>query len=101
MDTVTIERDETYNGWKNYETWNVVLWLQNEEHSYQRGREIVKAAPSQHQAELDMAEYVEEYAFSDVVNGPEAPLAGLASDLIGHSLTRVDWQSVVEAFRDE
>ena len=23
-------RGSEYNGWKNYETWNVVLWLMNE-----------------------------------------------------------------------
>ena len=28
--------DSTYNGWKNYETWNVKLWLDNEQGTYTR-----------------------------------------------------------------
>ena len=34
--------EQTYNGWKNYETWNVTLWIQNDEYLYYLATEIVK-----------------------------------------------------------
>lgn len=29
-----IDHRPTYNGWQNYETWNVSIWLQNDEKMY-------------------------------------------------------------------
>jgi len=30
--------DQTYNGWANWETWNVALWVQNDEGFYREAR---------------------------------------------------------------
>ena len=32
--------DQEYNGWTNYETWNVALWLQNDEGLYHLAQEV-------------------------------------------------------------
>ena len=35
---------ETYNGWKNWATWNVALWLGNDEALYKVARRCVRYA---------------------------------------------------------
>jgi hypothetical protein len=38
----TMTEDQTYNGWKNYPTWAINLWLSNDEGIYNETREIVE-----------------------------------------------------------
>lgn len=34
--------DTTYNGWANYETWNVALWIGNDEFLYNTAKACVE-----------------------------------------------------------
>jgi len=38
--TVETALSDDYNGWKNYETWNVALWIQNDEGLYDIAKEL-------------------------------------------------------------
>jgi hypothetical protein len=42
MTTATKKRTETYNGWTNYQTWNVALWMQNDEFLYNTAKACVE-----------------------------------------------------------
>ena len=38
----TMTEATTYNGWANYETWNVSLWIQNDEFLYNTAKACVE-----------------------------------------------------------
>src|SRR5574337_1366651 len=99
MSTETVSRrdEQGYNGWKNYPTWAVHLWLTNDEVTY---RECVEAASMAREGEtprVDLADGLKRF----VRDSTESEEASLAADLLGYALDCVDWYEVADSFLEE
>ncbi|HEY7192875.1 MAG TPA: hypothetical protein VH439_03965 [Gemmatimonadales bacterium] len=87
----------SYNGWSNYETWNVALWLSNDEGSYTHWRREASDAWDDSEGEDDRTDA----AAADLARRLEreikdgAPeLDGTYSDLLSAALGAVDWHEI-------
>ena len=83
----------TYNGWSNYETWNVSLWLNNEPVTYEDLRDLLERNSDDYSAGEAIKSYVEEMM-------PDLG-ASMAADLLGAALCEVEWQEIAKSNRDE
>jgi hypothetical protein len=99
---------DAYNGWANYETWCVALWLSNDPYTDTTAREIVATAWNNAADEItaDRTAIVAPRAdaadaLRDWLRDEENPLAdgaNLYTDLLGHALERVNWLEVADDF---
>jgi len=79
-----------YNGWTNYETWVVNLWLTNEPATY----DDLTAIAKRNEESYIKADRLQEYVAS--LNEEILDKAGLATDLLGNALAQVNWREIVE-----
>ena len=92
-----IMSEDGYSGYENWETWNVSLWLSNDEGLYLQTIEIMDQNPPRYsepakayfadKASEALEEFVEELLDENVI-----------TDKI--SIHRVDWQEVMMDFAD-
>ena len=78
-----------YNGWSNYETWLVALWLNNDEASYN----ALEALRAEAESDYSKAEQLEELTRELYEYEP----TGLVADLVNAALAEVDWVEIVTA----
>ena len=94
--------DKTYNGWKNYETWNVALWIDNEQGSQEYWREqaeeILKASHDKDEAKTDLAAVLKDEVEE---NNPIETGHGMYSDILSAALSDVDWYEIASNWIDE
>ena len=103
--------DERYNGWTNYETWCVKLWIDNE----QATQETILDAARRWAKHREGIGSSREALFADEIEAwisdENAPTLttfegewhalspdGLYADLLRHALGSVDWYEIASAY---
>jgi len=84
--------DNRYNGWDNYETWLVKLWIDNDQGSQEYWQE--RAEELHKNSETPAADLADELKTSHEDGLPE--LEGVFSDLLNAALGSVNWYEIAE-----
>jgi hypothetical protein len=86
--------DTEYNGWPNYQTWNVMLWMDNEEGPYRMYREKV-------QRYRDRKPRARPFGAAAARAVCEAAFGDQTGDGVHFSNSRIRWGKIAEAMRAE
>ena len=86
---------KTYNGWKNYETWLVALWIDNDDGCADYWAERAEEVRDVSDLADEMDQYYQEMA-SEVI-----PSNGMFNDLFNSALREVSWYDIAEHYISE
>jgi hypothetical protein len=93
-----------YNGWTNYETWLVKLWIDNDRGEQEYWLERAVEAHEKHvQGDISPVFRIADElknSFTDQAANM-ADITGFWSDLIGAALSSVDWREIAQSMLDD
>ncbi len=94
--------DESYHGWKNYQTWAIDSWLRYDSDSLTRLYEGAKAAGDRATFAKSLKEALGAEAKEMLEAGDLFPTTrGIFGDLLCHSLDRVDFEEIADHVFEE
>ena len=87
----------TYNGWVNYPTWAVHLWISNEEFLWDTALEIAADARLHSSSWRDGPDAIKNWVVDELVPDLGASMPG---DILGWAFDQVDWTEVFDAITE-
>ena len=102
------ESDSSYNGWSNYETWVVNLWLGNDEDSYNTCRSLAQRCIEESVADevfsrKERACYQLANELKEMIEdgNPLASEASVYADLLNASFSEINWKEIANGLLQE
>jgi hypothetical protein len=99
-----------YNGWTNYETWLVKLWMDNEEGSSSFWNDVAQTAYNNEEADatftreenaaLALADSLKEQ-HEEVIEEAGVPQNGFIADLLNAAMSEVNWHEIATSLLDD
>lgn len=105
-----MEKEKTYNGHANYETWLVALWMDNDRGSQDYYRELAHEVsnakgrkPSEYLSKREVDASTLASALRDEFEeaSPVAEHASVYADLMNAALSEVNWYELATSLLDE
>ncbi len=85
--------EQGYNGWTNYETWCVNLWLNNDQGTYNAVNELVEEFDEDTNV-IKIADAIKSFVEDLPECSSVREQASFVSDLLGAALSEVDWYEI-------
>ena len=99
-----MSNDKKYNGWTNYETWLINLWMSEGSNYYDDlAQELFNnKEDSQDKEDLinDLSNRLKQ-EHEEYIETVKLPSSGWITDLINASLSEVDWYEIAEHYISE
>lgn len=91
--------DNTYNGWKNYQTWAVGMYLDGNYDGEGRYHDVIQVVSDVYPTEESGRRYLVADALREYVSDTMPDLgSSIAADLLGAALSDVDWYELADAW---
>ena len=73
----------TYNGHKNWNCWNVALWIANDEGMYNLAKDCIRKARTRDQAARDLLGIINDFGITHTPDGAKYTKTSIRAALVG------------------
>lgn len=90
-----MSENKSYNGWTNYETWAVALWIDNDQSTQEQAADMARDTRRRREYLHELADQLKSWVTDEML--PDLG-ASLAADLLGAAVSEVDWAEIADHY---